>query len=37
MGKQVSQYTDEQLYGANGQPQLADIDQDEIFNCYGSS
>ena len=34
MGKQVSQYTDEQLYGANGQPQLADIDQDEIFNCY---
>jgi hypothetical protein len=34
MGKQAPQYTDQQLYGVNGQPQLADVKQDLIFNCY---
>ena len=34
MGKQTLQYTDHQLYGANGQPQMQDIDQDAVFDCY---
>jgi hypothetical protein len=27
-------YTDQQLYGANGHPQLIDIRQDDVYNCY---
>jgi len=34
MGKEMAQYTDQQLYGANGQPQSIDIKQDLVFNCY---
>jgi hypothetical protein len=34
MSEQAPKYTDQQLYGANGQPQLVDIQQDRIFNCY---
>jgi Calpain family cysteine protease len=34
MAKQIQQYTDRQLYGINGQPQLADIKQDWIYDCY---
>ncbi len=34
MGKQLPKYTDQQLYGANGQPQLTDIEQDSVYNCY---
>lgn len=34
MGKQTLQYADQHLYGANGQPQMADIRQDDVYNCY---
>ena len=34
MGKQTLHYTDQQLYGVNGQPQLVDVDQDKIYDCY---
>jgi Calpain family cysteine protease len=34
MGKQALQHTDQQLYGANGQPQMADVDQDKLYDCY---
>ena len=34
MSKDVSQFTDRQLYGANREPQLIDIKQDELNNCY---
>ena len=34
MGKEIAQYTDQQLYGANGQPQLDDIRQDDVYDCY---
>jgi Calpain family cysteine protease len=34
MGEKKAQYTDQQLYDTNGQPQLADIRQDGIYNCY---
>ena len=34
MAKQERQYTGADLYGANGRPHAADIDQDEIYNCY---
>ncbi len=34
MSKQTQQYTNQQLYGVNGQPQLIDIEQDLVFNCY---
>jgi Calpain family cysteine protease len=32
MAKQA--FTAADLYGANGRPHAADIDQDELFNCY---
>ena len=34
MSRKGLQYTDVQLYGVSGQPQLPDIKQDEINNCY---
>jgi hypothetical protein len=34
MAKQTPQYTDQQLYGTSGQPQLVDIRQDDVYNCY---
>jgi hypothetical protein len=34
MSQKAPGQTDQQLYGASGQPQLVDIQQDKIFNCY---
>jgi hypothetical protein len=34
MGDQRQKYTDQQLYGADNQPQLTDIRQDLFNNCY---
>jgi Calpain family cysteine protease len=34
MAGQERQYTGADLYGANGRPHAADIDQDGIYNCY---
>lgn len=34
MSDRERNYTDARLYGPGGQPQLADIDQDAIFDCY---
>jgi hypothetical protein len=34
MSKDKPQYTEQQLYGANCQPQLVDVDQDKIYDCY---
>jgi hypothetical protein len=34
MVKQTSHYTNQQLYGANGEPQIVDIKQDELNDCY---
>jgi hypothetical protein len=34
MSKQERQYTAADLYGSDGRPHAADIDQDDIYNCY---
>jgi hypothetical protein len=34
MGSKGLQYTEQHLYGVSGQPQLPDIEQDEIYDCY---
>jgi hypothetical protein len=33
MSKQIQQYINQHPYGANGQPQLVDVDQDKIYDC----
>jgi hypothetical protein len=34
MAKQKTQYTNQQLYDGSGEPQLVDIRQDDLYNCY---
>jgi hypothetical protein len=34
MAREERQYTAADLYGADGRPRAADIDQDDIYNCY---
>ena len=34
MAREERQFTEADLYGADGRPRAADIHQDRIFNCY---
>jgi Calpain family cysteine protease len=34
MSERAPQYTNQDLYGTNGEPQLVDIRQDKLYNCY---
>ena len=34
MAREQRRYTAADLYGTDGHPHAADIDQDEIYNCY---